>query len=160
MHGYTDAYPYNILICNTVSLTICALNTLLPTNSFSLAYHLLHYCFLYIWRVKSKCSKCFQTRDVCKTLCPLKVFFLSQMFCTTGLVSSTSGEGRSRRSRVIDWKRFRPIWPDLTLVTLTIDQVTQKGFLCQPEWKYGPSLRKIGQGVHELLIRNKKVTDI
>ena len=33
------------------------------------------------------------------------------------------------------------------------------GLLCYPKWVCGPSLRKVGQGVHELLIGNKKTTD-
>ena len=49
----------------------------------------------------------------------------------------------------------------LTLVTLTFDPVTivSIGFICYPRWMCGPSLRKVGQGVLELLIRNEKVTD-
>jgi len=41
------------------------------------------------------------------------------------------------------------------------DQVTPKsiGFLCYSGWMCGPRLRKVGQGVLELLIGNKKVTD-
>jgi len=37
--------------------------------------------------VKCYCQE-IQEMFVCKTLCPLKLFFLQQMFCTTGLVSS------------------------------------------------------------------------
>ena len=56
-------------------------------------------------------------------------------------------ESRSRRYRVNDWKLFWHIWP----------QWPQ--FLCYTGWMCGPSLRKVGQGVLKLLIRNKKVTD-
>jgi len=50
---------------------------------------------------------------------------------------------------------------DLTPVTLTFDLVTpkSKGFLCCPGRMCGPSLRKVGQDVLELLIGNEKVTD-
>ena len=43
------------------------------------------------------------TRDVRKTLCP-EVFFLSQMFCTTGLVSSkwVAQDGCLRKAFNID----------------------------------------------------------
>jgi len=34
-----------------------------------------------------------------------------------------------------------------------------KRFLCYPRWMCGPSLKKVGQGVLELLIGNQKVTD-
>jgi len=36
---------------------------------------------------------------------------------------------------------------------VTFDQVTPKiiGFLCYPRWMYGPSLRKVGQGILKLL---------
>ena len=46
-------------------------------------------------------------------------------------------------------------------VTLTFDPVTPKyiGFLCCPGQMCEPSLRKVGQGVLELLIGNEKVTD-
>jgi len=42
----------------------------------------------------------------------------------------------------------------LSRVTLTFDPVTPVsiGFLCYPRWMCGPSLRKVGQGVLELLI--------
>jgi len=41
-------------------------------------------------------------------------------------------------------------------VTLTIDPVE---FLCNPGWMCGPSLRKVGQGILELLIGNEKITE-
>jgi len=46
-------------------------------------------------------------------------------------------------------------------VTLTFDQVTQKslGFLCYPGWMCGASLKKVGQGVLQLLIGNDNITD-
>ena len=49
----------------------------------------------------------------------------------------------------------------LTPVTLTFDPVTPifKGFLCCPGRMCGQTLRKVGQGVLKLLIRNEKVTD-
>jgi len=45
---------------------------------------------------------------------------------------------------------------------LTFDPVTWKSirFLCYTRWMCGQTLRKVRQGVLELLIRNKKVTDI
>jgi len=48
-----------------------------------------------------------------------------------------------------------------TLVSLTFDPVTQVliAFFCCPGWICGTSLRKVGQGVLELLIRNEKFTD-
>jgi len=41
-------------------------------------------------------------------------------------------------------------------VTLTFNPVTPRsiGFLYYPGWVCGPSLKKVGQGVHELLIGN------
>ena len=45
----------------------------------------------------------------------------------------------------------------MTLMTLTFDP--KIGFLCCPGWMCGPSLRKVGQGVLELLIGNEKITD-
>jgi len=36
---------------------------------------------------------------------------------------------------------------------------SQIGLLCYLGWMCGPSLRKVGQGVLELLIRNEKITD-
>ena len=44
----------------------------------------------------------------------------------------------------------------LTLVTLTFDPVTPKtvGFLCFQGWMCGQSLRKVGEGILELLIGN------
>jgi len=47
----------------------------------------------------------------------------------------------------------------LTVVTLTFDPVILIGFLSNLGWMCGPGLKKIGQGVLQLLIRNKKVTD-
>jgi len=49
----------------------------------------------------------------------------------------------------------------LTAVTLTFDQVTPKSirFICYPGWMCGLSLKKVGQGILESLIGNKKVTD-
>ena len=49
----------------------------------------------------------------------------------------------------------------LTPVTLTFAPVTPKsiGFICYTGWLCGPSLRKVCQGVLELLIGIKKVTD-
>ena len=48
------------------------------------------------------------------------------------------------------------VFVQLTPVTLTFDPVTPKsiGFLCYPGWMCGPSLRRVGQGVLELLIGN------
>jgi len=44
---------------------------------------------------------------------------------------------------------------------VTFDLVTPVsiGFLCRPGRMCGPSLRKVGQGVLEILIGNEKVTD-
>ena len=42
----------------------------------------------------------------------------------------------------------------LTLVTLNFDQVTPIGFLCYTGWMCGLSLRKVGQGILQLLIGN------
>ena len=53
------------------------------------------------------------------------------------------------------------VWAHLTPVTLTVDPVilNSTGFISYSEWMCGPSLRKLGQGVLELFIRIKKVTD-
>ena len=64
-------------------------------------------------------------------------------------------EGRLRRSWVIDRKRFWQIWPWWPW-PLTPKSI---GFLCCPGRMCGPSLRKVGRGVFELLIGNEKVTD-
>ena len=49
----------------------------------------------------------------------------------------------------------------LTLATLTFNLVTPKylGFIFYQGHMCGPSLRKVGQGILELLIENEKVTD-
>jgi len=49
----------------------------------------------------------------------------------------------------------------LTPVTFTFNHVTTKsiGFICYPGFMCGSSLKKVGQGVLELLIGNEKVTD-
>ena len=50
----------------------------------------------------------------------------------------------------------------MVLADLTFDPVTPKsiGFIwIHPGWMCGPSLKKVGQGVLELLIGNEKVTD-
>ena len=54
-------------------------------------------------------------------------------------------------------KQFEMVLEYLTLETLTFDPVTPKsiGFLCYPGWMYGPGMRKVGQGVLELLIGNR-----
>ena len=52
-------------------------------------------------------------------------------------------------------KQFWQIWPwwQWPLATRSI------GFLCCRGWMCGPSLRKLGEGVFELLIGSEKVTD-
>ena len=57
-------------------------------------------------------------------------------------------EGRSRRSRVIDRKRFWHIWSQWPwpLTPLSI------GFICYPGWMCEPGMRKVGQGVLKLLV--------
>ena len=64
-------------------------------------------------------------------------------------VWSKSEEVRSRRSPVIDRKVFFGTF-DLS----DLDPVTQKsiGFICYPGWMCGPSLKRVGQGILELLI--------
>ena len=49
----------------------------------------------------------------------------------------------------------------LTTMTLTFEPVTPKsmGFLCYPGWMCGPSLKKVGEGFLESLIRHEKVID-
>ena len=59
-------------------------------------------------------------------------------------------EGRSRHSWVIDRKRFGHIWPQWPW-PLTPRSI---GFLCYQWWMCGPSLRKVGQDILELLIEN------
>jgi len=56
---------------------------------------------------------------------------------------------------------LQTVLADLTQLTMTFDLVTPKmlGFLCYPRWMCGPSLRKVGKDVPELLIRNEKITD-
>ena len=53
-------------------------------------------------------------------------------------------------------KQSETLLTHLTQVTLTFDPLTPKsiGFLCCPRWMCGPCLRKLGQGVLELLIGN------
>ena len=53
-------------------------------------------------------------------------------------------------------KQFEMAFEHLTPVTLTPKSI---GFICYPGWMCGPRLKKIGQGVLELLIRNEKVTN-
>ena len=48
---------------------------------------------------------------------------------------------------------------DLTPVTFDPVTPTYVGFICYPVWMCGPSLKKVGLGVLELLIKNEKVTD-
>jgi len=57
-------------------------------------------------------------------------------------------------------KQLDMVLEHLTLVTLTFDPVTPKliWFICYPGLMCGPSLRKVSQGVLELLIGNEKVT--
>ena len=52
-------------------------------------------------------------------------------------------------------KQFEMVLEHLTLVTF--DPVTPRsiGFICYPEWMCGSSLKKVGQGVLELLIGNE-----
>ena len=58
-------------------------------------------------------------------------------------------------------KQFERVFEHLTLVTLTFDTETPKsiGFICYPGWMCGLSLKKVCQGVLELLIGHKKVKD-
>jgi len=51
-------------------------------------------------------------------------------------------------------KQSEMVLEHLTPVTLTFDQVTlnSTGFICYQGWMYGLGLRKVGQGVLELLI--------
>ena len=64
-------------------------------------------------------------------------------------------EGRSWRSQVIGWKRFWHIWPQWPW-PLTPKSM---GFICCPGRMCGHSLRKVGQGILELLIGNEKGTE-
>ena len=54
------------------------------------------------------------------------------------------------------FKQSEMVLEHLTLVTLTFDPCTPRSirFLCYPWWIYGPSLRKVGQGLLQLLIGN------
>ena len=70
-------------------------------------------------------------------------------------VGTKCEEGKSRRSQVLDHKQFWHIWPGY----LDLWPLNQKGFICYPGWMCGPSLKKVCQGVLELLIGNEKVTD-
>jgi len=49
-------------------------------------------------------------------------------------------------------KQSETVLAHFTLLPLTFDPVT-------PGWMCGPNMRKVGQGVLELLIGNKKITD-
>ena len=49
-------------------------------------------------------------------------------------------------------KQFEMVLEHLTLVTLTFDP--KRGFLCYPGWMCELRLRKVGQGILELLIGN------
>ena len=49
------------------------------------------------------------------------------------------------------------VLPDLTPVNFDLVTAKSIGFLCYPGWMCGPSLRKVGQGVLDLLIGNEKV---
>jgi len=95
------------------------------------------------------------TRDVCKTLCPLKIF-LSQMFCTTGLASSNKLH-KCMKKKFIFGKCYldnlKHFWHILHFNPKLI------WFLCSPGRMCGPSLRKVGKGILEVLIGNEKVTD-
>jgi len=59
-------------------------------------------------------------------------------------------------------KQSETVLTHLTPMTLTFDPVTSKsiGFICCPGRMFGQCLRKVGQGILELLIGNEKVTDI
>ena len=50
-------------------------------------------------------------------------------------------------------KQSETVLTHFTPVAVTFDPVTI-GFLFCQGWMCGPSLRKVGEGVHELLIRN------
>ena len=69
-----------------------------------------------------------------------------------GLTLRRVGQG-DLEFTIIDRKRF---WHNLTSVILTFDPVTPRsiGFICNPGWMCGPGIRKVGQGVLELLIGN------
>ena len=62
-----------------------------------------------------------------------------------------------KSGRVIDRKRLGTF--DHGDLDLWPSDPKSIGFLCCPVRMCGPSLRKVGQGFLELLIRNKKVTD-
>ena len=128
-----------------------------------------------------------QTRDVRKTFCPLKHFFVTDvLYDCLGKVgqgvleflignvlgtfdlwpqyqlgsSATQDECADQVwGRLV--KAISSYWSDsvlshLTTVTLTFDPVTQKsiGFICYQRWIRKPSLRKVGQGVLQVLIVN------
>ena len=65
-------------------------------------------------------------------------------------------KGWSRHSRVINLKRFWHIW---LWWPWPLTQCGSIGLFCYPGWMCGPSLRKVGQGILELLMGNEKVTD-
>ena len=50
-------------------------------------------------------------------------------------------EGRSRRPRVIDWKRFKHNWPRWPWPAIQ----NSIGFPCYPGWVCGPSLSTVGR---------------
>ena len=88
---------------------------------------------------------------------PIKFFMciLSKMFCTTGLVPSKWGAqmyGEEIHFGKLQFnntrKQFWHIWLWWPW-PLTLNSI---GFLCYPGWTCGPSLRRIGQGILELLI--------
>ena len=87
----------------------------------------------------------------------------SQVFCSTDLVSSKQVaqmyEEEIHFGNLLP-KQSETVLAHLTPVTLTIEPVTPNsiGFFCYCGWMWGPSLRKVGQGVFQILIGNKKVT--
>ena len=88
---------------------------------------------------------------------PTKVFFVTDVlynWISQFKISSTNVWRRNSFSKLL-LKRFWQIWPRWPLTPKLI------GFLCYPgrTCVWGPSLRKVGQVVLQLLIGNKKVTD-
>ena len=82
-----------------------------------------------------------ETRDVCKTLYPLKCFFVTDVLCN--LISQYEEE-------IHIWNCY---------LNLTFDpKIKSIGFLGYPGRMCGPTLRKVGQGILEILIGNEEVT--
>ena len=96
---------------------------------------------------------------------PTKVFFVTNVLynCISQIKISCTNVWRRNSLWEIVTQTIWNSFGTFDHVSLTFDPVTPKsiGFLCYPgrTCVWGPSLRKVGQVVLQLLIGNKKVTD-